>query len=248
MLKFLKIVSPHTSGRNSTGHITVRHRGSYTSKNVIPCFATYRLFKSFRTNTVSIRYQINNNFFYLSPFRDSFKVYRFRSYDSSVLPRIFRSNFKKDNGVISTIRKLQTGQYISQVSNPHFIPKFSRAYGSASRYLKRRGSKAIIRLPSGEVRKISVFSFCIPTAIFKTYAHKKFYKAGQNRNLGVRPRVRGVAMNPVDHPHGGRTGESRPSVSPWAILTKGYKTRLKPINRRQVLISVRDFKYRKIRI
>ena len=49
-------------------------------------------------------------------------------------------------------------------------------------------------------------------------------KAGTNRNFGIRPSVRGVAINPIDHPHGGRTGESRPSVSPWGILTKGYPT------------------------
>ena len=58
-----------------------------------------------------------------------------------------------------------------------------------------------------------------------------FGKAGSKRNLGIRPTVRGVAMNPIDHPHGGKTSGGRPSVTPWGKLTKGQPTRKRKFNK-----------------
>jgi large subunit ribosomal protein L2 len=84
-------------------------------------------------------------------------------------------------------------------------------------------------MPSGELRKVP--GDCVATIGVVSnadHSNKKLGKAGRKRWLGIRPTVRGVAMNPVDHPHGGgegRTSGGRHPVSPWAMPTKGYKTR-----------------------
>lgn len=129
---------------------------------------------------------------------------------------------------------ITNGAYINEIScfsitnSPKKI-LYSRAFSSYTRFIRKLGSLSYIKLPSSSIVSINTLS------IFNFYNYgdrlrlsRKFYKnsfkAGFYRNLGFRPVVRGVAMNPIDHPHGGRTGESRPSVSPWAIFTKGYPT------------------------
>ena len=83
-----------------------------------------------------------------------------------------------------------------------------------------------IRLPSGKIKNFLITSF-VTLGLVSNLNHSSTVlgKAGKNRKLGKRPKVRGVAMNPVDHPHGGRTNGGRPSVSPWGKLTKGVKTK-----------------------
>lgn len=102
-----------------------------------------------------------------------------------------------------------------------------------ARFVKTRGQFAVTRLPSGTLMRFSKLSSFVCFGYKNLFSENNFSlnnnvlvrsSAGKIRNFGVRPHVRGVAINPVDHPHGGRTGESRPSVSPWAKLTKGYPT------------------------
>ncbi|GAB2269819.1 60S ribosomal protein L2 [Dionaea muscipula] len=107
--------------------------------------------------------------------------------------------------------------------------KFVRAAGTSAKILKEPTSKyVLVRLPSGTERLIN--SRCravIGSVSNPSHGAKKLSKAGQNRWLGQRPKVRGVAMNPIDHPHGGGEGKSkgRHSVTPWGKPTKGgYKT------------------------
>jgi len=104
-----------------------------------------------------------------------------------------------------------------------------RAAGTYAQLVAKEGKHALLRLPSGEVR--NVLAACIATVGQVgnvTHENVTIGKAGRNRWLGKRPEVRGVAMNPVDHPHGGGEGKSsggRHPVSPWGMPTKGYKTR-----------------------
>ena len=104
-----------------------------------------------------------------------------------------------------------------------------RSAGGGAQLAAREGAYATIRLRSGEVRKIHVD--CRATVGEVGYGEhnlQKLGKAGAKRWRGVRPTVRGVAMNPVDHPHGGgegRTSGGRHPVSPWGVPTKGAKTR-----------------------
>ncbi|GFM34339.1 50S ribosomal protein L2 [Desulfovibrio subterraneus] len=107
--------------------------------------------------------------------------------------------------------------------------QFCRAAGSYAQLIAKEGKYALLRMPSGEVRK--VLMSCVATiGQVGNVNHENISlgKAGRNRWLGRRPKVRGVAMNPVDHPLGGGEGRSsggRHPVTPWGIPTKGYKTR-----------------------
>ena len=107
--------------------------------------------------------------------------------------------------------------------------QFCRAAGAYAQLVAKEGKYALLRMPSGEVRKVLLT--CIATVgQVGNVTHEKIRigKAGRNRWLGNRPKVRGVAMNPIDHPLGGGEGRSsggRHPVTPWGVPTKGYKTR-----------------------
>ena len=107
--------------------------------------------------------------------------------------------------------------------------QLARSAGSAVQLVSKEASEALVKLPSGEVRRISLN--CLATiGQVGNLDHENISigKAGRNRWLGKRPSVRGVAMNPVDHPHGGGEGKTsggRHPVTPWGQPTRGYKTR-----------------------
>ncbi|SRR5579871_2266684 len=107
--------------------------------------------------------------------------------------------------------------------------QLARAAGTSVQLLAREGSYAQVRLRSGEVRKVHVeCRATIGEASNEENNLRSIGKAGAKRWRGVRPTVRGVAMNPIDHPHGGgegRTAAAQDPVSPWGTLTKGYRTR-----------------------
>ena len=107
--------------------------------------------------------------------------------------------------------------------------QLARSAGASVQLMGKEGSRAILRLPSGEFRRVDIR--CMATiGVMGNAEHSnaKIGKAGRSRWLGRRPHVRGVVMNPVDHPHGGgegRTSGGRHPVTPWGVPTKGHKTR-----------------------
>ncbi len=107
--------------------------------------------------------------------------------------------------------------------------QFCRAAGSYAQLVAKEGKHALLRMPSGEVRKVLATGMATIGQVGNIqHENIALGKAGRNRWLGRRPKVRGVAMNPVDHPLGGGEGRSsggRHPVSPWGMPTKGYKTR-----------------------
>lgn len=107
--------------------------------------------------------------------------------------------------------------------------QLARAAGTAVQLLAREGDYAQLRLRSGEIRKVHISCRAtIGEVGNEEHSLESIGKAGRVRWRGVRPTVRGVAMNPVDHPHGGgegKTAAAQHPVSPWGVLTKGYKTR-----------------------
>ena len=107
--------------------------------------------------------------------------------------------------------------------------QIARSAGTSIQLLAREGIYAQLRLRSGEVRKVHVdCRATIGSVGNEEHSLRSIGKAGANRWRGIRPTVRGVVMNPVDHPHGGgegRTSGGRHPVSPWGMPTKGYKTR-----------------------
>ena len=107
--------------------------------------------------------------------------------------------------------------------------QIARSAGTSAQLVAREGSYVSVRLRSGEMRKIHIdCKATIGEVSNSEHSLRKLGKAGATRWRGIRPTVRGVAMNPVDHPHGGgegRTSGGRHPVSPWGTPTKGYKTR-----------------------
>ncbi len=108
--------------------------------------------------------------------------------------------------------------------------QIGRSAGAALQYVAREGEYAQLRLRSGEVRKVHIECRATVGEVGNAeHSLRKLGKAGASRWRGIRPTVRGVAMNPVDHPHGGgegRTSGGRHPVSPWGTPTKGYRTRM----------------------
>lgn len=226
-------------GRNNTGRVTVRHRGA-GSRFFAPNFSYFKpVFKNFKLTTMrfskahtDLRVAIPNLFA-----KNSYSLYFTK----------FNANSPK------YLHEFSIGQLLFDVELlPSRGPKFCRSAGSHCQLLRKRGTYATLKFPSGEVRRLSVF--CSARAwsseSYSFQAKSDFFscntkKAGFNRYLGIRPHVRGCAINPVDHPHGGRTGDSRPSVSPWAQLTKGYRTRFRQINKKFILTSVQAMKDRR---
>jgi large subunit ribosomal protein L2 len=107
--------------------------------------------------------------------------------------------------------------------------QLARSAGASVQLLAREGEYAQLRLRSGEIRKVHVnCRATIGEVGNEEHSLESIGKAGAKRWRGVRPTVRGVAMNPIDHPHGGgegRTSGGRHPVSPWGVSTKGFKTR-----------------------
>ncbi|MEZ0574630.1 50S ribosomal protein L2 [Halodesulfovibrio aestuarii] len=124
--------------------------------------------------------------------------------------------------------------------------QFCRAAGAYAQLVAKEGKYALLRMPSGEVRKVLLT--CIATVgQVGNVTHEKIRigKAGRNRWLGNRPKVRGVAMNPIDHPLGGGEGRSsggRHPVTPWGVPTKGYKTRDKKKASNKLIVKRRGQK------
>jgi large subunit ribosomal protein L2 len=134
------------------------------------------------------------------------------------------------------LRNIPIGTKVHNIENhPFGGGSLVRAAGTSSKLIKKEDNKATIRLKSK--REIIVSLDCLATlGIVSKSEHKNIQggKAGYTRHLGIRPTVRGVAMNPIDHPHGGGEGKTsggRISVTPWARPTKGYKTKRKHLKR-----------------
>ena len=128
------------------------------------------------------------------------------------------------------IRNIPVGSTVHCVElQPGKGAQIARSAGTAVTLMAREGQYAQLRLRSGEVRRIHIdCRATIGEVANEEHNLRQYGKAGAKRWKGIRPTVRGVAMNPVDHPHGGgegRTGEGQAPVSPWNTLTKGYRTR-----------------------
>lgn len=226
MFKFYKILRS-TAGRNNSGSITVRHRGGIKVPNR------------------------SCNYFNFSKNID-FSEYRFFTlgHQQAFISKDFSEGYNvittKTGTLPARLYTFKPGAFVCNIEGyPESGPIYARAKFSRAMVIRRLGTNTVIKLPSGEVRKFKALCHAFPSQndSYVQISEQKG-KAGANRVLGIRPHVRGSAMNPVDHPHGGRTGESRPSVSPWAILTKGYRTRIKPKNKKIVYISVQELKNR----
>lgn len=229
------------AGRNNSGKITVRHRNSGVNR-AVELVNSYRHFFGLEGLLIGFSFDsIKNrncplNIVYLKNFGILINLLSFNN--SNLWDKIYFINNNINNNIFEgsnyTLEQLPLNTKIFNVEISESLGgQVARAAGTYCRILKRyivSINKSIIQLelPSKIITYVS--GQCIATVgiadnILARY--RKFSKAGSKRILGYRPRVRGVAMNPVDHPHGGGEGKTsggRSAVSAWGILTKGKKT------------------------
>ncbi len=227
LLKPLK----RSGGRNSNGRITVRHRGGGTKRR-------YRVIDFKRdkhgipAKVASIEYDPNRSArIALLHYVDGEKRYIIAPLGLKVGDRVESGeqvDIKPGNAL--PLSNIPLGTLIHNIELK--IGKggqLVRSAGGFARLMAKEGNYAQVRLPSGEVRMIHLRCYATIGQIGNLdHENISLGKAGRSRYLGRRPHVRGVAMNPVDHPLGGGEGKSsggRHPVTPWGVPTKGYRTR-----------------------
>jgi large subunit ribosomal protein L2 len=219
------------SGRNNHGELTIWHRGGGHKRH-------YRMvdFKRDKTGiparVATIEYDPNRSaFIALLHYVDGEKRYILAPSGLKVGDKVV-SGPEADivTGNALPLKSIPTGTLIHNIElRPGKGGQMVRSAGGAAQLLAKEGEYAQIRLPSGEVRK--VLMDCVATiGQVGNLEHENISigKAGRKRWMGIRPTVRGVAMNPVDHPLGGGEGKTsggRHPVTPWGQPTRGYKTR-----------------------
>ena len=222
----------HSGGRNNQGKITVRHQGGGARRK-------YRIIDFKRTKdgipaTVkAIEYDPNRTcFIALLAYADGEKRYILAPLGLKVGDTVMsgpEADIKPGNCL--PIANIPLGTLIHNVEiKVGKGGQMVRSAGTAAQVMAKEGAYAQIRLPSGEVRKVAMTARATVGQVGNTdHANVRIGKAGRKRHMGVRPTVRGVVMNPVDHPHGGGEGRSPVGMpapmSPWGKKTQGVKTR-----------------------
>jgi large subunit ribosomal protein L2 len=219
-----------TGGRNVNGRITTRHRGGGHKRR-------YRLIDFKRkkdgipAKVHSIEYDPNRSArIALLHYKDGEKRY-------ILAPVRLRAGQMVESGAAVDIRPgnamplkaMPTGTTVHNIElRPGQGGKMARSAGSSAQLVAKEGGKALLRLPSGEMRRVPEECRATVGQLGNvTHEIESGGKAGRSRWLGKRPTVRGTVMNPVDHPHGGGEGKNKGShpVTPWGKPTLGYRTR-----------------------
>ena len=230
-IKSLTIGKKSSSGRNNLGRITSRRRGS-GHKQKYREIDFYRNKHDIEAVVERIEYDPNRtSHIMLVKYEDGERAYMLVPQNIKIGDKIISGNKKEIKiGNCMPLHDIPVGTAIHNVEmKPGGGAKIARAAGSSVQITGSDGKYSIIKLASGEIRKItSKAKATIGVLSNPDQKNIKIGKAGRNRWLGIRPSVRGVAMNPVDHPHGGGEGKSsggRNPVSPWGQSAKGLKTR-----------------------
>ena len=220
------------SGRNSYGRITVRHHGGGNRQK-------YRIIDFKRqkfdmpATVLSIEYDPNrSSHIALIQYEDGEKSYIIAPATLKVGDVVVSgstADIKPGNAM--QLKDIPVGTFIHNVElYPGKGAQLVRSAGDMAQLMAKEGNYALLRLPSGELRNVPALCMASIGQVGNIESSNvNLGKAGRKRHMGVRPAVRGSAMNPVDHPHGGGEGKSpigRPGpVTPWGKPTLGYKTR-----------------------
>ena len=237
------------AGRNSYGRITVRHHGGGARKK-------YRIidFKRNKVDTVAtviaIEYDPNRSAnIALIQYEDGEKAYILAPIGLKVNDKVMSGeNADIKPGNCLPIYSIPVGTMIHCIElKPGKGAQMVRSAGNAAQLMAKEGKYAHVRLPSGEMRLVSVNCKATIGQVGNTeHENVKLGKAGKSRWLGRRPEVRGSVMNPNDHPHGGGEGKSpvgRPGpVTPWGKPALGYKTRNKKKASNKFIVKRRNAK------
>ena len=224
LLKGIKNVG----GRSlSNGRITVRHIGGgckrlyrqlNTTNNTTYSIVVSTFYDPQRNAFLSFNYDFIRNSFFFNTATDL--VFPGSLVSCSSLSSDLKLGFRMK------IKDIPTGSIIHSLSNSLYKIKYIKAAGTFGQLIQKDFVNCKVKLPSGKIVILSVETFATLGVVSNT-SYNLIYvgKAGINRLKGNRPAVRGIAMNPVDHPHGGRTNGGRPSVTPWGKPTRGKPTK-----------------------
>lgn len=237
-----KILKKH-SGRNNTGKITVRHRGG-GNKRLYRMIDFKRSDKNNIEGTVdSVEYDPNRTaYIILVKYKDGEKRYHIAPSKIKVGDKIMtaeKAKIKEGNRML--IKNVPVGYSIYNVElHEGKGGQMGRSAGSAVKLVSLEGDLAQIQMPSGEIRLVSKKCYATIGQVSNIeHNNIKIGKAGRKRHMGRRPQVRGKAMNPVDHPHGG--GEGGTSIgmkhpkTPWGLPALGFKTRRRKYTNKMIV-------------
>lgn len=220
-----------TAGRNAHGRITSRRRGGGVKRKFrIIDFKRNKL--EVPGKVASIEYDPNRSSnIALINYLDGEKRYILAPHGIKVGDEIVSSDTADIKvGNSKMLKDIPVGTLVHNIElNPGAGGQLARSAGSYAQLMAKEGGEALLRLPSGELRKVKINCRATIGQVGNIeHENIQIGKAGKNRLRGRRPKVRGVVMNPVDHPHGGgegRTSGGRHPCTPWGMPTKGYKTR-----------------------
>ena len=222
------------SGRNSYGRITVRHRGG-GNRNKYRVIDFKRNKIGMNATVMTLEYDPNRSaFIALVQYEDGEKRYIIAP-NGLAVGDVVRSGPDADikPGNALALANIPVGTFIHNIElYPGKGAQLVRSAGNMAQLMGKEDNYALVRLPSGEMRKIAINCMASIGQVGNIdHENVNIGKAGKTRHLCIRPTVRGSVMNPCDHPHGGGEGKSpigRPSpVTPWGKPTMGYKTRAK---------------------
>ena len=238
-----------SAGRNSSGRITVRHRGGGNRRK-------YRIIDFKRdkfdmpAKVLTIEYDPNRTaHIALVQYEDGEKRYIVAPHGLKVGDTVV-SGASADivTGNALPLSAIPTGTFIHNVElYPGKGAQLARAGGVMAQLMAKEGNMALLRLPSGELRNVPAVCMATIGQVGNIeHENVNIGKAGRKRHMGWRPTVRGSVMNPCDHPHGGGEGKSpigRPGpVTPWGKPALGYKTRAKKNRSDKLIVKRRNAK------
>ncbi len=246
--KSLTVPLKKKGGRNNYGRVTVRHRGG-GHKRLIRIVDFKRDLYDVPAKVIAIEYDPNRSArIALLEYDNKQKRYIIAPLGLNVGDTIVSSNQKDTeikNGNNMLLRHIPSGTLVHNIEiNRGHGGQIVRSAGANAQIMAKEGDHAHIKLPSGEVRLVSLDCHATIGQV-GNIEHEAIMigKAGRSRWLGIRPTVRGLAMNPVDHPHGGgegKSGQGNPHpTTPWGKPTKGYKTRKKKHYSNKFILKIR---------
>ena len=247
-LKSLVKSKKQRAGRNNQGRITTRHRGGGVKRHYR--LLSHKMAAGMTLTVMEIEYDPNRSA-RIARVRDQHGLYHYILADTSMEKG--KTITTGETAPIETSNRLPlanipVGTQVYAIElNPGKGGQLVRAAGAKAQLMAKENGYATLRLPSGEVRRVRLeCQASIGTVGNIQHQNIKVGSAGRNRRKGIRPSVRGIAMNAADHPHGGGDGGShgvgRVPRTPWGQLTLGYKTRRRKSTNKMIVRSRHEAK------
>jgi len=240
-VRSLLVKKPIKAGRNNQGKITTRHQGGGVKK--FYRLVNFKLAPGTTATIEAIEYDPNRSA-RIARIKDQNGVYHYVLADSSmrVGKTISAGNDAPiENGNRLSLASIPTGTFVHNVElQPGQGGKLVRSAGASAQLMSKEGQYAQLRMPSGEVRMVNVNCMAtIGIVSNEQHSNVSYGKAGRSRRRGIRPSVRGVVMNPVDHPHGGGEGRGKGGnpMTPWGKPARGLKTRTRKVTTKYIVRS-----------